>query len=171
MQKSIQIIFLALLIVLPFTARAYAADTVEINQLIEQENRFNRTQVVVQGEAIGEPMERGDTCWVNLNDGTNAIGIKMKTSDARRIAMFGNYRQKGDTVRVTGTFYKACAEDGGETDIHAVSLEIISPGRVTERPLDSRKAAAAVSLAVLTALCLAALKHKKIDRLFQRKGG
>lgn len=151
--------FLLLLIV---PIRAFAAEITDIGQLIEQEDRLDKTRVVIQGEAIGEPMERGDECWVNISDGKNAIGIKMKTSDARRIRMFGDYKQKGDVVRVTGTFYKACPEDGGETDIHSLSMEIASRGSSTEHPVAPLRAAAAVSLFLLTALGALVLRRKKL---------
>lgn len=162
MQKSVKIIILLSFLVLSFPVRANAAGAVEINQLIEQENRFDHAQVTVQGEAIGEPMVRGNICWVNLNDGTNAIGVKMAASEARQIRMFGNYRQRGDTVRITGTFYKDCPEDGGETDLHANALQVVSSGQITERSVSPAKMIAAVALAFLTALCLLVLRRKKV---------
>lgn len=107
-------------------------------------------------------MERtGGECWVNINDGTNAIGIKMKTADARRITHYGNYKQKGDTVWITETFYKACREDGGETDIHVVDLKIVTPGSPTEEPVATSKVIGAVLLAAITISCLLFSRHKR----------
>lgn len=153
---------ISLLLLLIIPTRAFAAEITGVGQLIEQEDRLDKTQVVIQGEAIGEPMERGGECWVNVSSGGNAIGIKMKTSDARRIRMFGNYKQKGDVIRVTGTFYKACPEDGGETDIHSHSMEIVSRGSPTEHPMAPPRAAAALTLFLLTALGALVLRQKKL---------
>lgn len=158
------LILIAMLVTL-FTTQVCAAEKVDINTLIEKENRFDKSQVTVQGEAIGEPMERsGGECWVNINDGTNAIGIKMKTADARRIAHYGSYKQTGDTVRVTGTFYKACGEDGGETDIHAVSLQVVSAGKATQERVRPAKIFIAVLLAASTAFCLALFQKTRTAR-------
>jgi len=50
----------------------------------------------IQGEAIGELLERGKYSFVNLNDGTAAIGIYLKTTDGEIIKSYGNYHKIGD---------------------------------------------------------------------------
>jgi hypothetical protein len=161
MQKISKAILIAMLLILSVSVTVSAASAATVNQLIEQEDKFDKAQVTVQGEAIGEILERGESSWVNISDGTNAIGIKMKTSEARKITRYGNYKQKGDVIRVTGIFHKACGEDGGETDVHALSMQITEPGGPVAEPVRPGEIWAAVLLAALAALCLLAFRKRR----------
>ena len=163
MRKIGKVIFLSSLLIVSTRFGASALDHVSVNQLIEQEDRYDKTLVTVQGEAIGEPLRRGDECWVNIDDGTNSIGIKMKETDAQRVRTYGSYKQKGDTVQVKGYFYKACPEDGGETDIHAIDVQVVSPGESTPENVPPSKIAAAAGLAVLMAVGLAVYRWKRLS--------
>lgn len=163
MQKIGKVIFLSSLLIASMRFGASALENVSINQLIEQEDHYDKTLVTVQGEAIGEPLRRGDECWVNIDDGTNSIGIKMKGTDAQRVQKYGSYKQRGDTVQVKGYFYKACPEDGGETDIHAVDVQIVSPGKPTPEDVPPSKIAAAAGLAVLMVVGLAVYRWKRLS--------
>lgn len=161
-KKSIKIIILCFCCLFPlFFLQAHAARMLTINQLIEQENRLDQTLVTVRGEAIGEPLKRGSECWVNINDGTNAIGIKMKEEDAKKIKWFGSYKQKGDVIQIEGIFHKACSADGGETDIHSESVKIISHGTETIQTVSSVKIMAAILSAILIVFLVGSgLKHR-----------
>ncbi|MBW7573853.1 hypothetical protein [Caproiciproducens faecalis] len=149
MRKILQTLILCLILVIPFSVQVRAADAVSINSLIENAKAMDGKEVSVQGEAIGEMLERGEYCWVNLNDGTNAIGIWMKTADARSITRYGDYKNTGDTVKITGVFYRACAQHGGEADIHGTSLQIVKKGVSSVYPVSSGKLLTAVLLTVL----------------------
>lgn len=155
--------FLLLILAFSFQICASAAGKVTINSLIEREDRYDKTLVTVRGEAIGEPMKRGNECWVNISDGTNAIGIKMKFADAQRIKKYGNYKQTGDTILVRGYFYKACPQDGGETDIHAADLKIVAPGKTTAEPVPVTKVAGTVLLAALMTTGLLLFRKKRME--------
>ena len=164
MRKSIgKVIFLVLVLVVPATVRASAAGPIEINRLISLSDRYDRQQVVVQGEAIGEPMNRSDgSCWINISDGTNAIGVKFKAEDAKAVTRFGNYKQKGDVVRVTGIFYQASPEDGGEMDIHAQRAEVVQEGRPVPETVSRTKILAAVFLTAATAFLFLLCRRKTV---------
>lgn len=165
MRKSIgKVIFLVLVLVVPVTVRVSAAEgPIEINRLISRSDRYDCRQVIVQGEAIGEPMNRSDgSCWINISDGTNAIGIKFKEEDAKAVARFGNYKQKGDVVRVTGIFYQASPEDGGEMDIHAQRAEVVQEGRPVPETVSGTKILAAVLLAAATAFLVLLCRRKAV---------
>ncbi|MDD3230802.1 MAG: hypothetical protein PHE09_16525 [Oscillospiraceae bacterium] len=164
-KKSIKIMLLIILCfccLFPFfSLKAHAAHVFTLNQLIEQEDRLDQTLVTVRGEAIGEPLKRGSECWVNINDGTNAIGIKMKETDAKHIKCFGNYKQKGDVIQIEGIFHKACSADGGETDIHSKSVKIISHGIETIQTVSAVKIVAAILSAILIIFLVGSgLKHR-----------
>ncbi|PKM72182.1 MAG: DNA-binding protein [Firmicutes bacterium HGW-Firmicutes-16] len=156
---------IAAVISLCFIISANAEETVSINSLVDDAETYDNQKVTVEGEAIGEVLERGDYAWVNINDGTNAIGIWMKTSDAEIIKYFGDYKHVGDTVRITGVFSRNCTEHGGDVDIHSVAIEIVKTGRAVQDEISDAKIVIAVVLlctaALITLIYLKITKNKK----------
>lgn len=164
--------FIKTFIVLAFAVnclilKAWAADIVEINSLIENISGYDGQQVTVEGEAIGEVLKRSEYAWVNINDGTNAIGIWLKSDDAKKIAYFGDYKHVGDTIRITGTFSRDCKEHGGDVDIHNSNIEIISKGYAVDEEIGHEKVIAAAILfcAVLIVLFFYFVLVKKKKRI------
>jgi hypothetical protein len=102
--------------------------TVTSDDLINNAKDYDKKEVVYSGEVIGDIMKRGENTWINVFDGTNAIGIWIKTEEAKKIKYAGKYSFTGDTVKVTGMFDRACSEHGGDLDIHANKIEIIKQG-------------------------------------------
>lgn len=151
MRKISEILMLSILflILIPFNC-AGAEDIIRINDLIENSLTLDKTEVSVQGEAIGETLERGDYVWVNINDTTNAIGIWVKKSDAERISYYGDYKHKGDTVKFSGIFHKACREHGGDVDIHSDNVKIIKAGGIVKEKVPTEKVAVTLSLLLIT---------------------
>lgn len=126
-----------------------AADQMTISDLIEDASALDGTEVTIEGEVIGEALERGDYAWINVSDGTNAIGVWVLRSQIAQIEYYGDYKHKGDTVRVSGVFRKACTEHGGDIDIHCTQIDIIGKGHtVRETISDSSIIAAGILLAV-----------------------
>jgi len=122
---------------------------VSSSDLIERAADWDGKRVVYRGEAVGEAMKRGDFAWLNLHDGSNAIGVWCPFRFAERVRIPGDYFHSGDMVRVTGVFHRACPEHGGDLDIHAVSLDLASAGRDRAHPVSRRKALAAGGLCLL----------------------
>ena len=154
MYKTVKTLLIMLLLSFSLSAQVFAAAAIEINTLIEKSQAFDGQTVTVEGEAIGEPMLRGEYAWINISDNTNAIGVWLKTSDAQKITSFGDYRHKGDTVKISGTFSRNCTEHGGDVDIHSLTLEIIEKGYDKPEEITQLKMQAALALslfAVLTA--------------------
>ena len=131
---------------LSLSTQVHAADRTEINTLIEKSQAFDGQTVTVEGEALGEAMLRGEYAWINISDNTNAIGVWLKASDAQKISVFGDYRHKGDTVKITGIFSRNCAEHGGGVDMHGHSLEIIERGYNNPEEITQVKIQAALVL-------------------------
>ncbi|NTW72591.1 MAG: DNA-binding protein [Eubacteriaceae bacterium] len=150
MGKIIKTFVLILLLIIPFSVQAYASDTTKINDLIENALSLDGKNVTIQGEAIGESFERGEYSWVNVNDGTNIIGIWMKTDDAQKITYYGNYKNKGDTLRISGIFRRSCSEHGGELDIHSDTVVITNTGSYVPEHISDIKIIAAVFLSMLS---------------------
>lgn len=135
----------------------------EINELIEKAEEHDGLEITIMGEAIGERLDRGVYSWININDGTNAIGIWMKRSDAETISYYGNYGIKGDIIKIKGVFYRACEEHGGEADLHNISLEITEKGKVLKESMSHEKIiwAALLSAASLLLIILYGLRIKR----------
>ncbi len=146
MYKAFKALILMTLITACFAVPVSAAGITEINGLIENAAAFNNQTVTVQGEAIGEALDRGEYAWVNINDGTNAIGIWLKSSDAETITYFGDYKHIGDTVRIIGIFSRDCSEHGGDVDVHCSSIEIIKKGHPVNEEVSFTKVSAAAIL-------------------------
>lgn len=133
MLKNIIILMILVLFILNPT-HSYASDTVSLNELVENGKSFDGKTVTVSGEAIGEVLERSKFAWVNINDKTCAMGIWTTIENAKKIKYFGSYKQKGDIIKVTGVFNRACKEHGGDMEIHAVSFDISEQGcAITEK--------------------------------------
>jgi hypothetical protein len=139
MLKYIKTVVIIIFLSAAFIIHVKADDITDINDLIEHAKELDGSQVSIQGEAIGERMDRGNYSWVNINDGTNAIGIWLNKKDAEKILHYGNYKWKGDTVIITGTFNRACIEHNGEADIHGLTIEVVNEGYYTyEKPASSK---------------------------------
>lgn len=154
MRKFIKALIFILFITAPFSIHVKAAESItDINQLIEDAKGYDGKEVTVHGEVIGDRMDRGQFTWININDGTNAIGLWVKKSEADKISSYGNYKYVGDTIKITGVFYRACKEHGGEADLHSNSIDIMKEGYQVHEQINSIKIISAV-IVMLFALSL-----------------
>ena len=135
MCKIFKTLVLMAMITFCFVIPVSAAETIKINTLIENMKEFDKQEVTIEGEAIGEAMLRGEYSWINISDDTNATGIWLTASDAKKITYFGDYKHIGDTVRITGTFSRNCLEHGGDVDLHGSSFEIVAKGRAVQEEI------------------------------------
>ncbi len=154
-KKNIVFLSIFFLFLVMSASRSYAAETVTINQLIENTAKYDNLVVTVEGEIIGEALERGDFAWINLNDTTNAIGIWMKLSDAQQLQYYGDYSHRGDIIKITGKFSRACAEHGGDFDIHSNRIEVVKEGWIVKEIVSSYKIMVTVVLLIIASILLA----------------
>lgn len=126
------------------------AQNININDLITNPKEFNHKIISVKGEAIGESLKRDRHGWVNIKDSTNAIGVYMKSEDIKKIKVYGGYNQIGDKLEVEGVYNKACSEHMGDTDIHAIKVDIVESGIVIEPDVPSYKILIAVGLIMIS---------------------
>ena len=129
-----------------------AGVTVASAALIENASAWDGHSISFAGEAVGEAMARGDHAWLHVNDDAYQVrnlgggrplagynsgqAIWAPVELARRVRLFGDYRNEGDVVRVTGEFHAACREHGGDMDIHATGLEIVREGHSVAQKLN-----------------------------------
>lgn len=130
--RILPILAFALALLVPQAAAQAVAQaalpTVGSRDLIERGRDYDGKAIWYEGEAIGDPMVRGDHAWVNFLDSNAALGAWLPKELQARIGSYGSYRGKGDIVRVRGIFHRACPDHGGDMDIHVEALEFVSRG-------------------------------------------
>jgi hypothetical protein len=97
-------------------------------ELISQAKNFDNKTVIYSGEVIGDVMKRGENAWINVNDGANAIGVWITADMAKEVGFAGDFKYTGDSVEVTGVFNRVCGQHGGDLDIHAQTMKVVTPG-------------------------------------------
>ena len=138
------------------------AQPISSTELINEAKRYDGKIVTYEGEIIGDVMKRGPYAWLNISDGTNAIGIWINSSLIKDIAYTGTYKSKGDKVEITGIFHRACIEHGGDLDIHAQAIRKVASGEQISYNLNLKKLKSiGILLAVVLLLwCLNLLQRK-----------
>ena len=142
-----------------------AGVTVASAALIENASVWDNRSISFAGEAVGEAMIRGDHTWLHINDDAYQVrnledgrpragynsgqAIWAPAELARRVRLFGDYRNAGDVARVSGEFHAACREHGGDMDIHATDLEIVREGHSVAQRLNSRRLGIGLGLLLL----------------------
>lgn len=124
---------------------------IPVQNLIEQGVSYDGKTVSITGEVIGDILYRKDCVWINvLSPEGTAIGVKTTLNAIQNIQFTGNYRQRGDMVSVTGTFYRFNKEELGETMILAKEIKVIAPGQKTPAPITPQKAGTAILLLLIS---------------------
>lgn len=132
--------FLVVAMFLCAITKTYAfADVVELNTLINESRLYDGQTVVVKGEALLEALERKNFAWVNINDGTNAMGVVMSYESIEKIKVYGDFKKKGDVIEIEATFHRSCIEHGGDMDLHLVRLLSVTPGGEVSHPVTKNK--------------------------------
>lgn len=116
--------------------------------------------VTYKGQIITAIMKRGAYSWANLNDGYNAIGVWCNTPSLDGVSALGGYKCKGDILEVTGKFHRACLEHGGELDIHADSVKIVSRGFAIREHVSNARINIGAAFFILTLLAIFAFRKR-----------
>ncbi|MEA4966252.1 MAG: hypothetical protein VB055_10565 [Oscillospiraceae bacterium] len=124
-------ILMLILLLLPWKANAQS-NNISSTDLIEKASLYDGTTVSFGGEVVGDILYRGSYAWIGVDDGANTISISIPASEAKKIAYVGRYRTVGDTVQLTGTFHRACAEHGGDLDLHADAITVVEKGHTVQ---------------------------------------
>jgi len=149
----------------------YAEDAVSSTELINNAKQYDGKRVIYKGEIIGDIMVRKGFAWINVNDGTNAIGVWSNKDLVKDILYTGSYKFRGDIIEVKGIFHRACLEHGGDLDIHAETFDRIESGAILKENLDICKGKIAlILLGVLgVAAILSRLKIKSRGNISKQK--
>lgn len=159
-QKTLFLIIALLLLVAPAAALANG-NAVGSNDLIDHAKDYDNQTVVYEGEVLGDILNRGDHAWLAVYDGSNTIGVYVTAEQAAQITVAGGYGKHGDSVRIEGVFYRACAEHGGDLDIHADSLQVIAVGAAVQMPVSRLLMILAIALPLPAAVLLLLVWRKR----------
>lgn len=143
---------------------AVVGEEVSSSRLIDQAKALDKQDVIYIGEVIGDILNAGDHVWLNVSDGSNAIGIWTQSGLASDIQVAGRYSQHGDSIRVSGTFHRACPEHGGDMDLHADTVTLITRGYPVSHDVPAWK----VWLAVLLTIAAATFMANMLIRVARR---
>ena len=154
MQKKALLFIIAILLLLVPTAALAESQSVSSNDLIDHAKDYDGMTVIYEGEVLGDILYRGDYAWIAVYDGNNTIGCYVSKAQADQIVFVGGYGKRGDTVRVEGVFHRACAEHGGDLDIHASTVTVLSAGSRLQVPLSRLVTTLAIVLPLPTVLLL-----------------
>lgn len=159
------VIALAVLSVSPALANAEQPPVLSTNDLVENSYKWDGKTVSFKGEVLEDLMERKDGVWMNLSDGNNtAMGVFVPKDVAMPVIDHTEgYRTVGDTVLITGVFHRTCVQHEGETDIHATSVTVVTPGSVRANPIHSDRVVWFAVLVVLLGVVLWLYYRKPAD--------
>ena len=160
MQKKALFVIIALILLLAPAVTLAQSDSLSSNDLIDRAKDYDGTTVVYEGEVLGDILYRGDHAWLAVFDGSNTIGCYVSSDQAKQISTVGGYGKRGDTIRVEGVFHRACAEHGGDLDIHAESVTVLTLGASVHTPATKLVRTLAIALP-LPAVLLLLLVWKK----------
>lgn len=134
-----------------YTANCYAV-TWSSNELIKKSKELNGRKLNYSGELVTAILDRGEYSWINLNDGSNAIGVWCKSGLLGGVNFAGDYKNRGDIIEVNGMFNRACSIHNGELDIHADTVKIVGKGYSLIRAIDLKRINSAIALFAFTIL-------------------
>ena len=128
---------LAALIAAPVCATAAQPPVLSTTELVENSYKWDGKTVSFKGEVLQDLMVREDGTWLNLSDDNNtAMGVFVPRGVAMpAISHTEDYRTVGDVVLITGVFNRVCVQHEGETDIHALSVTVLTPGSAKTNPI------------------------------------
>ena len=163
-KKALLLIIILVLVLVPTVALA-EGNAVSSNDLIDHAKDYDNQTIVYDGEVLGDILYRGEHAWLAVSDGSNTIGVYVTAEQAKQISFVGGYGVRGDTIRIEGVFHRACAEHGGDLDIHADSIKVRSVGSMVETPVSRLTVILAIALPLPAGILLFIVwKRRKASR-------
>ncbi len=131
------------------------ASYVSISKLESGDTSLDDSLVSFRGEVVGEPVNSSSDShkWVLVQSSgahTSSIEVLMTNEQVAQIKNWGSYQVKGATVRVTGIYRVADANNTGTLDVTAYVVRVVDEGGpIDEGPVNTHVVVAGVSLVVL----------------------
>ena len=133
----VMVMVLTVVMVTPVPSSAAQPPLLSTNELVEDSYKWDGKTVSFKGEILQDLMVRKDGTWMNLSDGNNtAMGVFVPRDVVMPvISRTEDYRTVGDIMLISGVFHRVCVQHEGETDIHATSVTVLTPGSTKENPI------------------------------------
>jgi len=159
------VMVLTLVLASAVTCFAAAPRTITIVDLLADPKAYDGLEITIEGEAIGEPMVRGNVVWVSLYDSNTAVSALLPVDAAREISRYGDWKQTGDLVRISGVFKVMNPAQGGETHLDGHRVERVKSGSSRPHPIAPERLASAVILSLLSGAAgwMALRKHVRAN--------
>jgi len=167
MKNKVRLPLLLLLMLLAFQRNTFAQgqdhgiEKASALELIDNAKIYDKHQVEITGELIGDVMVRGNYAWISISDEGTAISAWIEKSMLPSDANIGGYARSGDIVRLRGTFHRACPEHGGDLDIHAKTLELVSQGAPVNHPVDTSRVLISLTLLAIGVMLAVAWRRRE----------
>lgn len=134
-----------------FLVSGYRVSAAEIGSLLNEPARWSGLEVKIKGEIVGNVLKgKGGSFWVNISDGSGAVGVYLPAKLVKSLEMESwkgsNYSMKGTELMIKGVFNSACSEHGGDLDLHALEVRVISGSRPIHHSLSVLKVGLALFL-------------------------
>jgi hypothetical protein len=139
MRKTTKLFCVLCLLSIVYCLSSVPCWAVPSGELIAEAKLYDNQEVWYEGELVGSVLNRGDFVWLNLNDGTNALGVWAPRSMIKNVKRGGGYAMRGDWIGVSGIFYRSCLEHGGGLDIHAQKLAVLKEGEALPEIIARKK--------------------------------
>ncbi|MDP3730084.1 MAG: DNA-binding protein [Candidatus Omnitrophota bacterium] len=129
-------------------------------ELIEKSKELNGRKLSYKGELVTAILASGEYSWINLNDGSNAIGVWCRSGLLDGVKFAGDYKSRGDVIEVDGILNRACSVHNGELDIHADTVKIVKCGHDVKRVINTNRMQSAAALFVVVLLTIVIFKKR-----------
>ncbi len=141
----------------------FCSASVPVTTLIEQGKDYDKKNVEIQGEVIGDILKHKHKTWINvLSPEGMAIGVACSDAQAAQIKHVGNYKCRGDIVFVRGIFYRFAQAESGETMIEAQDVRIVQPGQEIVHKINLKRFLIAGIISILVLLSTGSLILRRI---------
>ena len=152
----------------PVFAQDVNLPLVSADQLIDAAAQWDGKRVKFEGEVIGDIMPRGDHVWINVLDGSSAIGIWVPKDLVPNISFTGQYFAKGDRIEIRGIMHRACQDHGGDLDIHADYAAILEQGAKVLHPVQHDRLWWGIAFTVACILSMVFWRYRERQFLLKR---
>ena len=136
--------FIFVLIYLPTLALASS-----VKEVLMQPDKFDGKFIEVEGEVVGELLKADNGAWINITSEGYNIGIFSQTPELfEEIDYWGDYKNKGDYIKVSGVFNKNCLVHNIR-DIHAGAIKILNKGYKRQEIVEPFKIKTVITLLIV----------------------
>lgn len=111
-----------------------------ITDLSTADTYYDKQTVQVTGEVVGDRIIAGDGrhCWLQLASPSDSstVSVYLTNESADKVDTYGAYDRKGTMLQVRGTFYLACPDHDGASDLHAQVVTVTEKGKAAPDEFD-----------------------------------